>query len=83
MKKIILQSIPMLIIFVLFDFFLGGIAITALEIALTCENNIGGYYALFGVFATLDIVVLIGLICYSINIGEDIDFYNKEIKDNK
>ena len=82
MKQIILQSIPMLIIFLLFDFFLSGIAITALEIALTCENNIGGYYALFGVFFALDIIVLIGLICYSINIGKEIDFYNKEIKNN-
>ena len=70
MKQIILQSIPMLIIFLLFDFF------------LTCENNIGGYYALFGVFFALDIIVLIGLICYSINIGKEIDFYNKEIKNN-
>lgn len=82
MKRIILESIPMFIVFLISDFFIGGIAINALEIALTCDNNISGYYALFGVFFALDIIVLMGLICYSINIGKEIDFYNKEIKNN-
>lgn len=83
MKKIILQSIPMFILFLGFDFFIGDIATTALNIAITCDNNIIGYYALFALFAILDIIVLIGLILYSINIGQEIYFYKEKIKDNE